>query len=159
MRCAAAAGRRECQRAGPRPGERDHVRNRPRRHCRIDRHDQRQLGQKDDRREILHRVVAEVRIKVRADAVGRDGVEQQRVAVRVGLGDARGRDGAAGAGAIVDDDRLAERVGELRADDPRDEVGRPAGRHRDHELHGAARIGALGARGSAVGQDKGRDHE
>ena len=52
-------------------------------------------------------------IDVRADAVGRDRIQQQRVAVRVRFGD-RGSGGrAAGAGAIADDDRLSERVGKL----------------------------------------------
>ena len=143
MRGAAGAGRRESELARARLGERDDVGDRTRRQRRRDRHDQRELRQQDDRRKILHRIVGQVRIEMRADAVGRDRVEQQRVAVGVRLGDARGRRRAAGAAAIDDDDGLAERIGELGADHPRDEVGGAARRHRDDELDLPGRIGGL----------------
>ena len=85
-------------------------------------------------------------IKMRADAVGRDRIQQQRVAVRVRFGDGCGGGGAAGAAAIADDDRLSERIGKLRSDDPRDEIGRAAGRNGDDELNRTARIIGLRAR-------------
>ena len=53
---------------------------------------------------------------MRADAVGCNRIEQERVAVGLRLGDARGRDGAAGTAAIDDDDRLSERLVQLGAD-------------------------------------------
>jgi hypothetical protein len=86
---------------------------------------------------------------VRADAVGRDGVEQQRVAVGRRFGDAGGRRRSRSAGAVDDDDRLAEGIGKLRSDDARDGVGCAAGRHGDDELnrtHGPGRLGICGKR-------------
>ena len=96
---------------------------------------------------------------MRADAVGRDRVQQQRVAVRVRFGDLRGGGRAAGAGAIADDDRLSERVGKLGADEPGDEIGGAAGRHRDDELNRAVRIVGLRARDAGLSKDKSRDNE
>jgi hypothetical protein len=111
---AARAGRREGELTEARLRERDHVGDGSRRQQRGDRHDQGQLGKKDDRRKILHRIVWQVRIKVRADAVGRDRVEQQGVAVGIRFGDAGGCGRSTGAAAVHDDDGLPERVGELR---------------------------------------------
>ena len=54
----------------------------------------------------------QVCIDVRADAVGRDRVQEQRVAVGSRLRDLRGGGRAAGPAAIVDDDLLAQRVGQ-----------------------------------------------
>ena len=113
---------------------------------RVDRHDQGQFRDQDDRRKILHRVVGQVCIDVRADAVGRDRVQQQRVAVGIRFRDLRGGGRAAGAGAIADDDRLSERVGKLRPDEPGNEIGRAAGRNGDDELDRAVRIVRLRAR-------------
>jgi hypothetical protein len=55
--------------------------------------------------------------------------EQERVAVRGRLGDLRGADRARRAGLVLDDELLLERLGELRADEPRQRVDRirPAG--------------------------------
>ena len=52
---------------------------------------------------------------------------QQRVAVGIGLGDHVGADIAVGAGAVVDDDLLAECFAEFLADGARQRVGRTAG--------------------------------
>jgi hypothetical protein len=82
---------------------------------------------------------------MRADAVGGDGVQEEGVAVGLRLGDLRSGDRAAGAGAIAGDDGLPEGVGELRADDARDEVGSAAGRHRDDELQRSIWIAVLGS--------------
>jgi hypothetical protein len=148
----------------PRLGECDHVIDRLRRQLGVDRHDQRQLRDQDDRREILDRVIGQVGVDVRADAVGRDRVQEERVAVRIGFGDGRGSDRAPGAAAIAGDDRLAERVGKLGADDARDEVGGAARRHGDDELQRPVRIIVLracqiGVAEDALLEDKGRDHE
>ena len=96
---------------------------------------------------------------MRADAVGGDRVQQQRVAVRFRLGDAGGRDGASGTAAIVDDDRLPERLGELGPDDPRDEVGGAARRDRDDELNRPSGVAALAPRRTSRNEDKGRGNE
>ena len=93
---------------------------------------------------------------MRADAVGGDRVEEQRVAVGVGFGDARCRRRSAGAAAIYDDDGLAERIGQLVADHPRDVVGGAARRHRDHELNLTGRICLRAGR---IRPDKGRDSQ
>ena len=62
---------------------------------------------------------------VRAGAGHHDGV-----AVRRGLGDFVGADGAAGARHVLDDDLLAERLRHRADDHARGGVGRPAGRER-----------------------------
>ncbi len=66
----------------------------------------RDLCDDGNRDEVLLDIVRQLRIKRRADGVVRRG-EQQRVAVGRGLGGRVGRDGAAGAGAVVDDERPA----------------------------------------------------
>ena len=86
-------------------------------------------------------------VKMRTDAVRGDRAQQQRVAIRIGLGDAGRRDRPAGSAPIVDDDALSERVGELRSDRAGDEIGSPAGRNRHDELNGPGRIGVLGVQG------------
>ena len=82
---------------------------------------------------------------MRADAVGCNRIEQERVAVGLRFGDARGRDGAAGTAAIDDDDRLSERLVQLGADGAREEVGRAAGRHWYDQRERPRRI-SVGAR-------------
>ena len=158
MRCAAAAGGAEGELVRLCLRERDHVIDRPGGNLRIDRHDQRQFRDQDDGRKILHRVIGQVGVDVRADAVGCDRIQQQGVAVRVRFGDLRGGGGAAGAGAIADHDRLSQRVGKLGADQPADEIGRAAGRNRDNELNRAVRI-VLRARDVGLGKENSRDNE
>jgi hypothetical protein len=64
---------------------------------------------------------------VRPDAVRGDRVLQQRVAVRRRLRHRIGGDRSARAAAVLHHHRLAERLGDLAADEARDEVGRAAG--------------------------------
>jgi hypothetical protein len=118
-----------------------------------------QFGDQDDRRKVFHRVVGQVGVDMRADAVGRDRIQQQRVAIGVGLGDGRSRGRAAGAAAIADEDGLPKRVGELCPDDPGNEVGGAAGRDGDDELNGTARIAGLRMRGAFLSEDKRRHSE
>ena len=92
----------------------------------------RPADQQRHRREVAAGVVRRVAEDVR---VGDETVEhrQQRVAVGRRLGHGVGADDAAGAGAIVDDYRLAEHFRELRRDRARDDVGDAARRRRhDH---------------------------
>ena len=60
---------------------------------------------------------------MRADAVGRDRIQQQRVAIGIRFGDGRCGCSAAGAATVADDDRLSECVGKLGPDQPADEIG------------------------------------
>jgi hypothetical protein len=154
MRGAAAPRGGEGELARPRLGERDHIGDRVRRQLGIDRHDQRQLGEQNDRRKILDWIVGQRRVEIGADAVRRNRVEEERIAVGVRLGDRRGGDDAAGAAAVADDDRCTQRGAELGADDAGHEVGGAAGRHRDHQLDGSIRIGALRLRGNRLIEDK-----
>ena len=54
--------------------------------------------------------------------------EQERVAVRLGLGDEIGADGAGGTRLVLDDDRLPQALLQLLADQPSQNVGEAAGR-------------------------------
>src|SRR5262249_12855482 len=66
--------------------------------------------------------------------------EADGVAVRCAGRERAGADGAAGAGAVVDDDLLAEEFGELVADRAHHDGGTAAGRKRDHEGDRTGRI-------------------
>ena len=68
------------------------------------------------------RVVIELRIQHRPDAVSGHGRPQQRVPVRRGFRRDIGRNRAAGAAAVFDDQVLPQRIGELLRDDPRGEI-------------------------------------
>jgi hypothetical protein len=61
-----------------------------------------------DRREVAHRVVAQILIERRIDGEHADRADQQRVAVRVRPGDEFRGDGAVRAGPVFHDRRLAE---------------------------------------------------
>jgi hypothetical protein len=65
------------------------------------------------RREILHRVIGQRPVDAGTDGERGHRREQQHVAVRRRLGDRRGGDHGAGAGAIFDDERLLELVLQL----------------------------------------------
>jgi hypothetical protein len=55
--------------------------------------------------------------------------------------DGFGRDVAACPGPVVDDERLAESIRQLLTQQPRDDVGRAAGRKTDENAHRPRRIG------------------
>jgi hypothetical protein len=69
--------------------------------------------------------------------------DEQGVAVGRGLRRGLERDIAVRARAVLDDEALAERLGELRRDDPRDDVRRAAGRVGHEHPHRAAGVGFL----------------
>ena len=106
------------------------------------------------RRKPGHRVVLRDRIEVGlrflverladGDRVLR---KQQRVAVRIGGGDVVPGDIAAGAGPVLDDDRLAERLLQIVGNLPREGVGRAAGHEGDDEMDRLVGVGALRRRG------------
>ncbi|MCY1244443.1 hypothetical protein D9M72_575160 [compost metagenome] len=66
---------------------------------------------------------------------------QQRVAVRLVLGDIVSADGGAGAGTVLDDHRLAEALGELVAQRACEYVGGAARRERHDQGDGLGRPG------------------
>jgi hypothetical protein len=63
------------------------------------------------------------------------GADDEGVAVGLGLGDRVGRDIAAGAGLVLDDELLTEFFRQFCRDHPRQDVGGAAGRERHHEFH------------------------
>src|SRR6185503_10235117 len=67
--------------------------------------------------------------------------EQQRVAVRGGLGSGADADDAPARTAVVGDHGLADAVGELRRNDAPYHVVAAAGRKRNHEAHRLGRVG------------------
>ena len=75
-----------------------------------------------------------------------DALQQQRVAVGRGLGGDLGGDHAAAAGAVVDDDLLAQTVGQFLREQPRDDVGAAArGGSREHAHRAFGECGGAGA--------------
>ena len=106
----------------------------------------RNAGDERDRHEVLDRVVRHLRIERRIDRLRADRSHQQRVAVGRRLGDEVGAEVAAGAGLVLDDEGLAERLAELRREGAREDVGRPAGRERHDDADRLVRPRALRAR-------------
>ncbi len=88
--------------------------------------DVRHAGDERDRREVLDRVVGHLRIQRRIDRLRADRSHQQRVAVGRRLGDEIGAQVAAGAGLVLDDEALAEGLGELGRERAGEDVGRAA---------------------------------
>ena len=100
-----------------------------------------QLG---DRREVLERVVGRLLVERGIDHEGARH-HHQRIAVGRAARDLRDPEIAAGAAAILHDERLAERFTELHGHEPRGEVARAAGRERHHDPHRA--FGVTGGHG------------
>jgi hypothetical protein len=100
------------------------------------------LDRGGERGEILDRVVGQALHQVHGGDVRAGGGGEQRVAVRRGAGDHARADRAVGAGAVLDHDGLAERVADLTADLPGDEIER-AGRERHHHRDRLRRRPAL----------------
>jgi hypothetical protein len=115
----------------------------------VDHQHEGQRGDHADRVEILHRIERRLRRCVRADGE-RHVAHQQRIAVGRTLRQRIGRDVARGAGAVLDHDRLAEPVLQLRAQHARDDVGRPAG-GKAHQH--ANRFGRKGLRRRSEGNE------
>ena len=78
------------------------------------------------------------------------GHQQQRVAVRRRLGDEIAADVAVGTRAVVDHHLLAERLGEMLPDQPRQDIAGAADRKRHHHPDLALRIGRGGAGGARL---------
>ena len=86
-----------------------------------------------DRREILDRVVREIAVQRRIDRDGAHGGEEQGIAVGLRLRHVLGRDRAAGAWPVVDDDGLSDQAAQPFGQEPRDEIGGAAGGESDHQ--------------------------
>jgi hypothetical protein len=99
-----------------------------------------------DRREVLARAVGHAGEQVRRNCQGAHVDQQQGVAILLGLGDQVGADIAAGAGLVLDHDRLADGVLQLRADEARQDVRGPARRERHDDPD---RLGEGLSRGAA----------
>jgi hypothetical protein len=102
-------------------------------------HDQGNEADERHRRDVAHKIETEVVVERSVDRVRRH-AEQQRVAVRRRAHHRFGRDIAAGARPVVDDDSLAQAIRQPLADHAGDDVGRAAGRNLDDEAHRLRRI-------------------
>src|SRR6266849_159497 len=101
-----------------------------------------------DRRKVAQRLIAQVLEQGRVDREHADRAHQDGVAVRFGLGDEFGGDGAVGAGPVLDHGRLAKEFLEHGADRAADDIRRPAGDEGDHDPD---RLGGI-----ALSQRRGR---
>ena len=100
VRGRAVAGRRVVELARLALRERDEFGQRLRRDLRIDHQQVRRDRDQRDRREVLDRIVGQLRVGARRDGVRARRADGQRVAVRRRLGRGVGADGAAGAAAF-----------------------------------------------------------
>ena len=105
----------------------------------IDLHDLVDAVDAGDRREVAQKIETELVVERRVDrVVGAD--HQQRVAVGRRARDRLGRDVAAGARLVLDDELLGELLGQRLRDQARQDVDRLAGRKTDHHAHRLCRI-------------------
>ncbi len=84
-----------------------------------------------------------MREDVFVDGVGRHVADEQRIAVGRRLGGGFEREVAVRARAVLDQEGLAERLGEFLRDDARDDVGSAAGTVGHQDLHRPAWVGVL----------------
>ena len=89
-----------------------------------------------ERGEILDRIEPQFRVQALVDGVGADRAHEDRVAIGRGARHELGADIAAGAGAVVDDDRLAKVLADELPQHARQDVGGAAGRERDDDRDG-----------------------
>jgi len=106
-------------------------------------HDVGHDGEERDRREILDRVEGHGLEDRGVQGMGRDGAHKNGVAVGCRAGDRGRAEVAAGSGAVLDDDGLAQQLAHLLADEARDDVGRAACRERDDQRDRPARESRL----------------
>ena len=94
--------------------------------------------------QVLARVIGHFREQEGVDRLDAGGADQQGVPVRRRLGRRVGRHIAVGAGAVLDDDGLAERLRQRLAHHARHHVGHAAGREGNDQLDGFGGPGGLG---------------
>ncbi len=109
----------------------------------------------DDGCEILDRVEAQLRVEMDVDRVRADRTHQQVVAVGLHARRELGADVAAGAAAVVDDDRLAQLLRDRLGDHARGGVDAAARRPGHHQLDRLVRVAA----GARLGIRRGGDGE
>ena len=139
---------------GLRLGEVDELLDRLGRHLVADHHHRIGRERHRHRREVAHQVVRLVVVQDLEIDVRR-GHDQDRVAVRRGLGGLGGADDARRAGPVLDEERLLELLAELLRDVAADEVGGSAGAERHDHLHRVIgplrrRLGQGGSGGKAA---------
>ena len=140
MRRAAASARSIIELARLRPGESDQLLDVGR--CYGGMCDEYVGGRSEqrDRREIPGRIVAEGTAQSGADAQGPRSTHDDRVAVSRRLRCDFGADSASGAGAVIDDDLLAQALAQRLGDEAARHVDRPAGGIGHDEADGPAGI-------------------
>jgi hypothetical protein len=109
-------------------------------HVVVHRDDERHRAQVRHGREGRVLVVRQRLLQVLERRVGAVGPDEDRVAVRCGLGHVGRAQHSVGAGLVVDDDRLAERLGHVVGERAGDLVGGAAGREGHDELDRLRRI-------------------
>ena len=131
------AGRGKCQFAGLALAQRHQVLGAFHRQIVVHQEDRAGVAEDRDRREIADRMILEVGIErdVGRQRAGRIG-HHQRIAIRRRVDDLLDRDGAAGAGAVVDDDGLACGPRDAIEHDAGDDIGHAGRRERNHHLDG-----------------------
>ena len=136
----ADAGRSHVERVRLRFHQRDELGQRGRGQRRI--HDQQHLaaGEERHRHEIGERIVGELLVGVRRDRDPGRGADEHRVAVGRRLRRRFRADDAARARAVVDHQRLSERLAHFRRDEPRQYVGCRARRLRQDDADRLRRI-------------------
>jgi len=111
-------------------------------------HDQRHARDIGDALEAVHRIVADLLAVERRRHGHSRGAEQDGVAIGFGVGDQGGADIAGGARLVLDDQLLAQELGEPRRQQAGENVGRPAGCEGDHHANGP--VGVVGLRQGAA---------
>ena len=136
---AAGARRRIAQRRRRAAHQREQLLHAARRHVRREHQHVRHHHDQADRLHVLQRVVGELD-EVRRDRLRGVRGDEQRMAIGRRLGGDICGDGVRGAGAVLDDERLLQAVGELVGEHARDDVGAAAGRSADHDAHRLGRV-------------------
>ena len=154
MRARAGARRGVVELSRPRFGVIDELRHRLRRQRRM--HDENQAARAHlgHGRDVLERIVAELHVQSRRQRDRVRGIEQ-RVAVRVRLGQQLDRDVARGPRPVVDHDALIHLSAELFAHEASHDIGRPAGGKSDEH---ADRLGRPRLRKTSRAGDCQRHH-
>jgi hypothetical protein len=154
----ADAGRRHGDLARTGLGERDQLGDGLCRQRGMREHDLRLPLDAGDRRDVAEEDERQLVVERRVDGA-RHADHQQRVAVGRRLHDGLGRDVGAGAGPVLDDDRLPQPRRQPLPDDAGRDVGRAARGEPDDEAHRPRRIGLRARRQGAHSRERGAGGE